>query len=404
MTKTRTKPNSTKSRSFGIKPFIENTKTAFPNMMRRVTQTARNWATSEKHSEKLKPYLVDPNTPYLGFDDTWPQPISVELPNVDWTSVTRGAGEDQYRFQCQIICRHTTREQDKCTAPIKCIYGAWTREDDGNIDGWQVFDSDGNDITGLFEIEWKPSLGLTGEIWITPAGTTTWESILEDDDEKISLLFHDKGNKPGSYYHPLLQKWIQLIGGKSICDDELPIGCEVCPASVALAFDDASTSDTIAPGGSITMYVTGGKAPFSWSTSDTGYSFGNATTTARNNTLTSAAGVCGVNYDPYATITVTDACGDSVNFVIRNTGGQWSLNDFGYGTNFVGACANCGNNCRTSDYGNKTLFEDQYRWRFTPINCVTGDPPCTFVWNNAGNPLPPCGSAVTCAPILWTGA
>ncbi len=64
-----------------------------------------------------------------------------------------------------------------------------------------------------------------------------------------------------------------------------------CPPLVVFEFDDDSTPDTIAPGGSITVYVTGGSAPFSWANAGTGYSWGSgSSTTARENSLISASG------------------------------------------------------------------------------------------------------------------
>lgn len=96
-----------------------------------------------------------------------------------------------------------------------------------------------------------------------------------------------------------------------------------CPPAVPLSFDDPSTPNTIAAGGTITMYVLDGEGPFDWTTPSTGYSFGSNQTAARNNTLTSATGTCGVHFDEYAEVTVTDACGGSVYFEIRNTSGHW---------------------------------------------------------------------------------
>ncbi len=324
MSKINVLPKKVKSRSTGVKPFLENAKTAFPNVMRRVTQTAKTWAVREKHSEKLKPYL-SPGANYPGFDDTYPTPFQVEMPNIpggNWTDVEYG-GEDSYRFLCNISCFQTTKESDKCTAPIKCTYGAWTVEADGNVGGWQVFDSTGKDITGSFIIKWKPSAGLNGQIWITPDPSLI--GILNDDFETLTFVFHDKGNKPGSYYHPLLQRWIQLVGGKSTCKDKRRLKCVscICPSGT-FAFDDGSTPDTIAPGGAINVFVSGGCPPYSWSVAGLGFTMDNASTQGLVNVLNSPAGACGVNYGPVATVTITDNCTDSVQAVIRNTGGQWT--------------------------------------------------------------------------------
>ncbi|MCK5605566.1 hypothetical protein KAR91_26975 [Candidatus Pacearchaeota archaeon] len=325
MSRTNVLPPKVKSRSTGVKPFLESAKTAFPNMMRRVTQTAKTWTVKEKHSEKLKPYLADPNTPYPMFDDTYPTPISLEMPNWpggEWTDI-QYVGQESYRFLCDISCTRIVRD---CEDIIICTYGAWTAVADGNIKGWSVFDSKGNNVTSSVTITWHSRAGLSGEIHITPDGGT-WADILNDDRETLLLVFRDKGNAAGSYYHPLLQRWIHLVAGKSVCDQKSLVECDVCPPAVVFAFDDASTPDTIAPGGTITLHMTGGKGPFAWSTSSTGYTFGKTSTAFQNNTLISASGVCGVAYDPVADVIITDACGDAIAIEIRNTGGQWILID-----------------------------------------------------------------------------
>ena len=214
----------------------------------------------------------------------------------------------------------------ECEDIVICKYGAWTATGDGNVKGWSVIDSKGNNVTSSVTITWHPRAGLSGEIHITPDGGT-WADILNDDRETLLLVFRDKGNAAGSYYHPLLQRWIHLVAGKSVCDQKSLVECDVCPPAVVFAFDDASTPDTIAPGGTITLNMTGGKGPFAWSTSSTGYTFGKTSTAFQNNTLISASGVCGVAYDPVADVIITDACGDAIAIEIRNTGGQWILID-----------------------------------------------------------------------------
>ena len=93
------------------------------------------------------------------------------------------------------------------------------------------------------------------------------------------------------------------------------------------------SSETIASNSDISLWVdSGGLAcpDYEWSVSGTGYSLDDSTT--KNDletvTLSCAAGSCGVDYDVYCTVTVTDQCGETVNVVIRNTGGTWQ--DFTY--------------------------------------------------------------------------
>jgi len=264
-------------------------------------------------------------------DDWYPSPFDLEGPYgpEESTDVNLGREESAWRFQCIIHCRHKrSANRAVCREPIKCSYGAWTRLLDGGVGNWKGFVADRAQSTNGDEISfskkiWLEKKGLTGEVWFYPPGNT-WGSLIDSGTStKIKMVYDDKGNEEGEYYHPILDRWITLVAGKSQCISTVKVFCLECPVTPALAFDDASTSDTIAPGGNITMYVTGGLGPFNWSTSSTGYTFGSAQTSARNNTLTSASGTCGVHYDPYADITVTDACGTSVSFEIRNTGGTW---------------------------------------------------------------------------------
>jgi hypothetical protein len=180
----------------------------------------------------------------------------------------------------------------------------------------------------------------------------------------------------------------------------------------ALQWDDESTPDTILPGGSISVYVLYGCPPFTWAVSGTGYSIGQTQTEGRSNQLNCAAGTCGVNFDAFAKVTVTDSCGGAVTGTIRNTAGQWIL-DAEYYTVYKDRsenyCTNAGNYCRPSDYTEKTLDDGEYRWILTPYNCscVSGGYPCdAFYWEKDSVPVtpenyPPCGSAISCASALW---
>lgn len=67
--------------------------------------------------------------------------------------------------------------------------------------------------------------------------------------------------------------------------------CTDCPPAVSIAFDDDNTPNTIAPGGSIFVYVTDGQPPYNWSVSGLGYTLDEMVTTIGKNTLNSASGV-----------------------------------------------------------------------------------------------------------------
>jgi len=90
--------------------------------------------------------------------------------------------------------------------------------------------------------------------------------------------------------HVLLGTMIDDLG--NICTELVEVSCStvVCPPLVVFEFDDASTPDTIAPGGNITVYVTGGSAPYSWGAAGTGFTWASGVTTDPENVLTSASG------------------------------------------------------------------------------------------------------------------
>jgi len=90
-----------------------------------------------------------------------------------------------------------------------------------------------------------------------------------------------------------------------------------------------SNSDEIEVGGSITLWVDSGdlaRPPYTWSTSSSGYSLDKTTTEGdfEEVTLSCAYGSCGINYNVYAVVTVTDSCGMVSKSTIRNTSGKWN--------------------------------------------------------------------------------
>lgn len=93
---------------------------------------------------------------------------------------------------------------------------------------------------------------------------------------------------PNIENHVILATFTDGVGHK--CSTIVEQYCTPCncnnPPEGAFAFDNDSTPDTIAKGGSIDVYVTGGCPPFTWSVSGGDSSFGEETTTARVNTLT----------------------------------------------------------------------------------------------------------------------
>ncbi len=178
-----------------------------------------------------------------------------------------------------------------------------------------------------------------------------------------------------------------------------------CPTGT-FAFDDASTADTIVAGATISIYVSGGLGPYAWSVVGTGYTLGSATTPLGTvvNTLISASGSCGVHYDPYATVTVTDGCGIPVEFSIRNTGGQWVQKESATASpRFIGDCGG-GQSINCQEGGLSYNAYDGYRrWRFRDTAYFNAD--CTCDWTarewSAGSDPPLCGSPYACWVIAY---
>jgi len=95
----------------------------------------------------------------------------------------------------------------------------------------------------------------------------------------------------------------------------------------------------------------------------TGYSFSNEETGSRQNQLNCSAGTCGVNYDEYVSIKVTDYCGTEDTLIIRNTGAGWKTQiSWRVGRESVGAgdCGgdgDCGNSECAAFIDGITVFE-----------------------------------------------
>jgi len=200
------------------------------------------------------------------------------------------------------------------------------------------------------------------------------------------------------HYTALNDTYFAAFVWKEGCADEFCLelddiyywdGC----CKIPMTFDDASTPDTIAPSSSITLYVEGGCPPYTWSVAGLGYTLDFVSTVIGQNGLNCGGGTCGVNYDPFATITVTDACGTSIEIIIRNTGGQW---------NVIGNVYNGNNNCASSFLcpTSKTVFlvRGNQLWSLTTVAAAfLGECTCSVNeanWNagwldGAGATFPP---------------
>lgn len=143
-----------------------------------------------------------------------------------------------------------------------------------------------------------------------------------------------------------------------------------CGCSEELEWDTTNSPTTIVAGSSVTVFVTGGRAPYKWSVSGTGYSLLSEETEIGQNQVTCAGGECGTDYDAFMEITVSDDCGDTVSGELKNISGTWIEIDScsqngGYSSNCFDreidgrysyiVCSWC---CRPSDCGTSTLCCD----------------------------------------------
>lgn len=197
------------------------------------------------------------------------------------------------------------------------------------------------------------------------------------------------------------------------CSDSLKIECKevCCPAEVTFAYSDDS-DDTIDREGTANVIITGGCTSYSWSVSGTGFSFANATTLARVNTLIADETACGT-----ASITVTDDCGTTVTGEVRCTEGEWVIQGYANWSGLPDA-AKCVAQGSAAGCDATTVEEivGGERWKIWNHTCLghalgLGDP-CTGIeditWVKESGYLdifvdPPCGSPHSCAPGSCTG-
>lgn len=371
-------------------------------MMNRVTQTARDWKVQEKHSENIKPYLADPDWSYPGLDDLWPTPFPFEFPPMDTSEWSNINPVQTALGGCAISCNQIRG----CDQPIKCYFMRVSPEEASRVEGWSIrphISYDASDIldwktsfnwpTSQGDIEYERDAGVArlGEIWINPPDGD-WSNL------------YAQMNPPSQTFIVLKVQFRQSDG--STCEDLVSVLCSPCENVTPVVFDDESTPDTIAPGGSITVTVTGGLGPFYWSVSGaTGYYFVSNLTEGRTNLLICADGDCDSEYDPYVTITITDNCDNQCSGTIQSTASQW-CEDFNYSIGFGGACNNCGDTCRPANYGETVyiLEENNHYWSFElNYNCVWDS--CEPYWATLGNPAPPepCDTAQNCIDAYAEG-
>jgi len=91
-----------------------------------------------------------------------------------------------------------------------------------------------------------------------------------------------------------------------------------CPPETSISWNDSVSSETIARSSSCTIAILDGVGPYHWEETGTDFSLTNAYTDGLVNELNAGATACGS-----CTITVTDACGETITGWVRCTTGQW---------------------------------------------------------------------------------
>jgi hypothetical protein len=128
--------------------------------------------------------------------------------------------------------------------------------------------------------------------------------------------------------------------------------------------------ETIDPTRPVILSVTGGCSPYTWSTSSTGYHLTDNEDGTK--TLSVVSGTCGTDYDVFATVTVTSACGVPYTTQIRNTSGHWGNWVTEY---FTG-------NCFSDTYSENIIGNRMYRTSYIILGsdcCNASKPNCDGV-------------------------
>jgi len=107
----------------------------------------------------------------------------------------------------------------------------------------------------------------------------------------------------------------------NFCDrTSIPFNCSSsqCPPETSISWDDSVSSETIARDGSCIIAILDGVGPYHWTETGTAFSLTNEYTDGLVNELNAGSTACGSS-----TITVTDACGETITGWVRCTTGQW---------------------------------------------------------------------------------
>jgi hypothetical protein len=377
-----TQPSNT-NKEYGRRNYVESKPTDHFQEMQRITHKAEDDRSATAHSEPIKPYMWDdyPESEYWfspwNMNFTWG---NIETPDFPTQTIyTQNPGETTGFTHCSIFVVGPLHCDSSIKAKVSLLVLGPTQ--------WFVNILQG-DADGITTIDH----GTIGSFWdfevLPPPGG--WVSFPDPNRHIVQICFKD--------------------GAGAICCETINMICfereepihppEDCCATYSgtLSLDDDATPDTIVKGSNITVTISGGCPPYNWSTSSLGYTLNDSSTVGLSNVLNSATGTCGVHFAPNAEITVTDHCGQTINFTIRNTSGVWANTKFIIAARLVG-----GNPCgATADFGvchfiltcsawgpfPYTIIKDNKRWDWNGPNADCGYSNGTYTWCDTGTALP----------------
>lgn len=386
---------------YGRRPYVENYKTPYRDVQKRVPNKAIFDLKLEKQSEFVKPYLVPD---YQAMEYHYPPP-NTKFSMYDWNNLGGGGWGGSYPQPCCL---------PEFSGPIPEMYEeGWA--------GWyihgcildcfwapSIIQTDDECAQGEYCCVFNPTFSKIVKAEFLEVDGREMFEVTEFDQEHVCFKFK---SDPGTTTYPVtLRAYYHHQHGKTIrrgwCEDIIWPRCVVCDCETAtpVTIDDDSTPDTIDPGGSISVYILDGCPPFSWEVAGTGYSFTNATTEDRVNTLNcvDGEGSCDSEYGPIATMTIVDDCGDTAtsavgNDRIRNTDGEW--------VDKVGLCEDVGGvSCNKYSTVAFYYISGYQRWKVWGYElCCTN--PTHWADYSGDTCVPPCcGSPAECSEHTFCGS
>lgn len=262
--RTSGRPPVAKTKERGLKPFIN--KGAHPDMMRTVTTDRMSRSVVERHSEGQRPYFHDS---YLEMDEMYPDPYPSPQGNPGGLPPVQIENpKEEVERLLQSKCAFLLHNPLSCDEPVWMQFGIVTESLDFGNNRFRIFINGVETIYYYFEGR---------KLFINPPTGRDWVSFPDSPADEVRMVVRKRKDEDGHIY----------------CKHTIEVFCRTvcCPAPVTFEFDDDSTPDTIAPGGSITVFATGGCAPYTWIATGGGYTWADGSSTVNpQNTLVSASG------------------------------------------------------------------------------------------------------------------